>query len=200
MTSDVWVPGEVDTITMYDAAFLPLPVPTGADAWMVYAGGSSATRRDGWRPGELTAVEHLPRLPVWVPTPGLDNPRQAGLAFVAWLTQHNVPATNKAGEHTLVMWDLETGREPYPRWVNTACDVLKAHGYYNLIYGSISTLFGQPARSGYFVADPTGQPHLYAHEQVVGTQYQWGVKVPGGVVDKSLFVRSLADQLWQPAP
>src|SRR5229473_2127120 len=147
MTSDLWVPGQVDTVEMFDAAFCPDPVPAGFACCMVYAGGSSALHP--WTQRELSLVQHLPRLPVWVPTPGLDNPRQSALGLVAWLTAHKVPQTAPNGEHTLIMWDLETGREPYPRWVNIAADVLRAHGYFNLIYGSTSVLFGQPARSGY---------------------------------------------------
>src|SRR5258708_8027882 len=132
MSENLWVPGEIDTAEMFDAAFCPAPVPAGFPACMVYAGGSSASHP--WTARELALVAHLPRLPVWVPTPGTDNPRQAGLTFVAWLAANKVPAVAPKGEHTPGMWDLETGRVPYPRWGNNPCKVLKAHRYFNPNY------------------------------------------------------------------
>src|SRR5215472_7517315 len=153
-----WVPGLVPVVKGFDAAHCPDPVPAGYEWCMVYAGGTSATH--AWEQAELALVRHLPRLPVWVPTPGSDDPVNAAQLFVAWLKAHNVPPV-RGGEHTRVMWDMETGREPDPEWLKKAASVLALAGYFNLVYGSIDTLFGQPARSGYVVANPTNVLHMY---------------------------------------
>jgi hypothetical protein len=184
----------------FDAAYCPDPIPAGYTWCMVYAGGSSAARPDGWTTAELARVEHLPRLPVWVPTPGSDNPRQAAIMFRQWLGDHGVPAAQEnGGEHVRVMWDLETGTEPDPRWVTIAADYLLQAGYFNLIYGSPSWLFGQPRRAGYMVADPDGIPLLYPHAGVVGTQYAWNVATPGGPIDANVLLAGVRQRLWQPA-
>jgi len=170
---------------------------------MVYAGGSSAAHE--WTSSELALVKHLPRLPVWVPTPGSEDPAKAASGFAEWLRGHHVPPVNRYGEHMRVMWDLETGKEPDPQWLKRAADHLqKQTGMWNVVYGSISTLFGQPARSGYIVANfpsppAVGQAHLYQRPNVVGTQYSAEVPVPGGVIDENVFTAELVHQIWQPA-
>ncbi len=198
----LWLRGYVQVIKAFDAENCPNPVPAGFGACMVYAGGSSAAH--AWTEQELALVAHLPRLPVWVPTPGVDDPLQAAAGFAAWLKAHQVPALNRAGEHTRVMWDLETGREPDPQWLNRAADHLgQLAGVWNLVYGSVSTLFGQPQRAGYVVADfpqppAAGQLHLYQRPGVVATQYSAEVPVPGGVIDEDVFTAELARQIWLP--
>lgn len=179
----------------FDAAFCPDPVPADLPVpfqpWTVpvewcefYMGGSSATRQDGWDDAEMGRVEHLPKLPVWVPTPGFENPRQSALGCLAALRRYGVPAF--AEPYRMVMWDLETGREPDAAWLDVARSVMLGHGYDTMPYGSTSWIFGYQPYSGYMVADPTGRPHMYVHPGVAGTQYQWGVSVRGGVVDADL--------------
>ncbi len=199
----LWLRGYVEVSKAFDAENCPNPVPAGFDACMVYAGGSSAAH--AWSEQELALVAHMPRLPVWVPTPGSDNPATAAADFAAWLKAHNVPAINRKGEHLRVMWDMETGKEPDPQWLNQAADhLLKLAGVRNLVYGSVSTLFGQPQRAGYVVANfpqppAVGQPHLYQRPGVVATQYSAGVPVSGGVIDEDVFTTQLVQQLWLPA-
>lgn len=193
----MWLSGYVEVDPGFDAAHCPDPVPSGYKWAMVYAGGSSATH--AWDEAELHRVNQLPRLPVWVPTPGRDDPLKAADAFLAWLTAHHVPPISAAPHRPVhVMWDMETGKEPDAAWLNKAADRVAAHGYWNLVYGSISTLFGQPARSGYIVANPTNQPHMYPHAGARGTQWAEDVKVPGGLIDQDVLDRFLVGQLWMP--
>lgn len=193
----MWVEGQIDTVLMFDASHCPSPVPQGYAACMGYAGGSSAAHE--WTPDEWARVAHLPRLPVWVPTPGRDNPRQAALAFARRLTELGVPrADQQGGRHVRCLWDMETGTEPDPGWLDIAADVLHARGYFSLSYGSTSWAFGQTRRAGYFPADPTGVPHLYDHDNVVGTQFRWGVLTDGGIIDESLITTDLLPNLWMP--
>lgn len=181
---------------MFDAAFCPQPIPPGFAACQIYAGGSSAERPSGWSSHELRLVRHLPKLIVWVPTPGLDNPRQAAGDFLRWLESHQVKPITPSGDHIRLMCDAETGKEPDPGFVNTFADYLAAAGYWNLVYGSASWLFGQPKRSGYCVADPTGEPHMYDHAGVVLTQYAWNIQTPGGKIDADLFDKGILEKLW----
>ncbi len=192
-----WVEAEVDTAPVWDASHCPNPLPDGYAACMGYLGGSSAAHE--WTNEEWDAVRHMPRLPVWVPTPGVDNPRQSALACVRRLAELGVPrADQQGGRHVTVLWDLETGTEPDPGWANHAADVLLAHGYFNLIYGSTAWIFGNPSRAGYVVADPTGSAHMYLHPDVSGTQYAWGIQTAGGAIDASLFTLDAIAKFWRP--
>ena len=176
----------------WDAAFCPDPAPDQDDGYTwceVYIGGSSATRRDGWNGTEVDRVADLPKLPVWVPTPGFDNPRQSALACVTALHRYGVPAWEAPWR--AVMWDMETGVLPDPAWFSVAHGVMLASGYATISYGSLSWAFGEPNYLGMIVADPDGNPDFRplraAHPGalIVGKQYKWGVRTPGGVTDQN---------------
>jgi len=192
----IWVPGYVETNRFFDAEHCPDPAPAGYEGCLVYAGGSSAAH--AWDLDEIRRAKSVVKrmLPVWVPTPGSDNPVKAGQDFVAWLKAHNVPTSKEAGYPVHLMWDAETGKEPDPGWLDIACQVTSAAGWWNLIYGSLSVIFFQPPRDGYVVANPTGQPHMYPHQMVKATQYAFNVPVTGGTIDQSLVSVELAGQLW----
>jgi len=193
-----WLEAMVEVASMFDAEFCPDPVPVGYDAALVYAGGSSAAH--AWDTAELARVAHLPRLPTWVPTPGVDDPVAAAEAFIGWLAEHEVAAVNPVnGVHQLVMWDMETGQDSNHRWLKAAADRMAKSGYFNLVYGSISTLFALPARSGYMVANPTGVEHMYLRPEVGGTQYTFNKPTSGGKIDMWALMRELVHQFWQPA-
>lgn len=193
----MWTQGYVEVLEAFDAEHCPDPLPAGYRACLVYAGGSSAAH--AWDDAELARVAHLPRLPCWVPTPGHEGPLEAADQFLAWLRAHGVPTQAEAGGRPVhVMWDMETGKEPDAQWLNRAADQLASAGYWNVVYGSTSTLFGQPARDGYIVANPTGQPHMFPHPQVKGTQYEFDVRTPGGLIDRNLWAVEFINQLWMP--
>lgn len=194
----LWMPGYVEVLPGFDGAFCPDPVPAGFKWCMVYAGGTSAERKTGWDPAELARVAHLPRLVVWVPTPGSDDPVQVVANLVHWLDEQKVPKVNVHGFPFHVMWDMETGKEPDPEWLDVAANHFHAQGGRSVVYGSISTLFGQPPRDGYVVANPTNTSHMYSAVNVKATQYQFNVSVPGGKIDKSNMAVELYRQLWLP--
>ena len=187
----------------WDAAFCPDPAPDQDDGYIwceVYIGGSSATRRNGWDdPTEINRVADLPKLPVWVPTPGFDNPRQSALDCLAALRRYGVPAW--ARPWRAVMWDMETGILPDPAWFKVAHSVMVAAGYGTVSYGSTAWVFGEPNYMGMIVAQPDGDPSLellrLAHREslIVGKQYRWGVRVPGGVVDQDVLAASFLPHL-----
>jgi hypothetical protein len=172
----------------WDAAFCPDPVPTQINDRHIsfagfYLGGSSAFHVWSDQDRRRLAASRLRALPIWVPTPGSDNPRQVALAAAAAMGAVGIP--NHATPWRVLMWDLETGVEPDPLWLNVAADTLASRGYGSLVYGSpgSSGLFSYAARTGYVVALYDGSPTLYSHPGAVGKQYQANVTVPGGEVD-----------------
>lgn len=176
----------------WDAAFCPDPPPIMINAVKqsyagFYIGGSSAfhvwTGDERLRLDEAGETDGLLVMPIWVPTPGHENPRQAGLEAASVMAELGFPAYAKPWR--VLMWDFETGIEPDPPWQKIACDTLASRGYGSLIYGSVdgSGLFSYQPRSGYMVARYDGRAQLYPHADTVGKQYQAGVAVPGGTVD-----------------
>ena len=184
----------------WDAAFCPDPPPTEIGGHPMsyggfYLGGSSAFHVWTDEERRRLAASRLRGMPIWVPTPGSDNPRQVALAAAAALRAVGIP--NHATPWRVLMWDLETGKEPDPPWLNIAADTLASRGYGSLVYGSPggSGLFSYAPRSGYMVASFDGVPELYPHANVVGKQYAANVAVPGGEVDLDVVSSSLLAHL-----
>ncbi len=191
----------------WDAAFCPDPAPDQDDGFLwceVYIGGSSATRRDGWDATEILRVADLRKMPVWVPTPGVDNPRQTALSCLAALRRYGVPAYDTPWR--AVLWDLETGTEPDPAWFSVVRATMEANGYGTMSYGSVGWAFGEPNFMGLVVAKWDGNPELdllrAAHpgHLIVGKQYRAGVSGPGGVVDLDVLDAAVLPHLGQWTP
>ena len=188
-----------DPVNGWDAAFCPDPAPTDINGRrMLYAGfylgGSSAFHV--WSDAERRRLgpAHLRGMPIWVPTPGSDNPRQVALAAATAMRAVGIPS--HATPWRVLMWDLETGVEPDPSWLNVAADTLASRGYGSLVYGSPGNgLFSYAARSGYMVASFDGKPSLYPHPNVAGKQYEANVAVPGGEVDLDVLASSMLAHL-----
>jgi len=181
----------VEYLTGFDAAFLPIPVPGAAEFEVVefYAGGTSAFHI--WTPEERALIRGRVTLPIWVPTPQLDNPSQVAQGVAHTLRALGIPSGAKP--YRAVMWDMETSENA--EWLTAACNRLASLGYDSYIYGSVSSVFKLPQRSGYIVADPTGEVHLYDHEGVVGTQYAFDVQTLGGAVDADVYLESIRSHL-----
>jgi hypothetical protein len=130
-------------------------------------------------------------VPCLVYGPGRDGTAD-GCALTDWLHDHKVP------QSVSVMIDMETYID------NLYVDrVYRMLANPVLLYGSLSTVFGNGARllpalgDGWWPADWTGHPHLFAHQHVPGTQYaaeQLGQTA--GPWDLSLISPDV--DLWQP--
>jgi hypothetical protein len=184
----------------WDAAFCPDPPPAEIGGHRMsyggfYLGGSSAFHVWTDQERRRLAASGLRCMPIWVPTPGFENPRQVALAAAAALRAVGVP--HHATPWRVLMWDLETGKEPDPPWLNIAADTLASRGFGSLVYGSPggSGLFSYAQRSGYMVASFDGVPELYPHPHVVGKQYTANQAVPGGEVDLDVVSSSLLAHL-----
>lgn len=156
-------------------------------AW--YLGGNTP---HVWTLADRMAQSARWRLPIWVP----DNPNTGqaeGAECAAAARAAGVPVGVTIG------WDLETNQ--WRGEVLAAAAVLALAGYHLAPYGSTSTLFANPPAAGYWVADWTGQPHLYAHAGVVATQYAPNIVLANGVpVDESLIVATVPLEDTQPPP
>lgn len=191
MTEETGFPEEetvaaIQLVPGWDAAFCPNPLPDTLNfgEWNeVYIGGSSALRRNGWGTAEVQLVQGRKCLPVYVPTPGIDNPRQAALDCIQQLRRYHVPSF--ASPWRAVMWDLETGILPDPAWFNVVHSVMIAAGYGTVSYGSVlgSFAFNEPNFMGIIIAHYDGIPDFTELQQqhpsalIVGKQYQAGVPV-----------------------
>jgi hypothetical protein len=126
-------------------------------------------------------VEHLPKLPVWVPTPGYENPRQSALACVAALAAFRVPAY--AAPWRAVLVDLETGaaRPPGsdPSWLEQFRAVIMGKGYDTMTYASMSVVGDYPVYTGRIGACPDGHADMsrcygeHVTVGIVGKQFAW---------------------------
>jgi hypothetical protein len=178
-------------LTGFDSAFCPNPVPSESefDVAEFYAGGTNAFHI--WTPGERELIKGRLTLPIWVPTPSLNSPTQVAEGIAATLKSLGIPSHAKP--YRAVMLDMETSTDA--AWITLCCNKLAVYGYDSYIYGSASSVFSLPPRSGYIVADPTGIAHIYDHADVVGTQYAWGVNVTGGQVDADLYLEEIKPHL-----
>ena len=127
-------------LSMADAAY-PQNIPPGFPIVAGYYGGAAAY--NVWTRGDWLAFPGF-RLPIYVPAdPG--NGQQDGADAVGKLVQLGVPR----GCRTVV--DMETRRDA--EYLSNFGAVLQAHEYRVEVYGSLSTVFGNPPLDGYWVAD-----------------------------------------------
>jgi hypothetical protein len=161
-----------------DAAY---PGDLGGDIACGYAGGALATH--AWTGAEWAAQSARWRLPIWVPDPAGNAAAQAADCLAA-LKALGVP---KGVAYSL---DMETSGAA--GFVHEFAAATEAE-YLCVPYGSSGNVFSLPVRAGYWVADPTGQPHFYPHPGVVGTQWLFA-----GAYDESWFTVTLP--LWDTRP
>lgn len=166
------------TVAGRDAAFA-----NNLTGWSGAVGGYLPSPRafHPWSVADWARFRGNRKLPIWVA--GLNGEEEAFAALKA-LFDLGVPR----GAWLAV--DLETRVDK--TWCQRFAAVMDWAGYWVAVYGSTSTLFGNPPLDGYWVADPTGQPHLYAHDDVMGTQFLFA-----DTYDESVFLASVAAQFWQ---
>lgn len=150
---------------LYDAAYAPGFDPAGATGVLIYSGGDtpnpilSKAALAAYTVGNVDVV-----VPGWVRSYAGVSAQSDGDSFVNWLHTFGAPA----GITTFL--DLETLVDP--AYVAAFGAVLHTAGYKVMPYGSMSTLFQNPALDGYFVSNPTGAVHLVAG--TVATQFGFG--------------------------
>lgn len=174
-------------LTVYDSASGPVVHPADVDGFLAYAGGNDLHT---WTRTQINQAAASAALcyPTWEYGKGRSGEAD-GLAFYAWLVANNVPAD------TLALLAMEAAvDEPY-------VDAFSANiGAQSLaLYGSIDTLFNNPGTNGgWWPANPTGAPHLFAHEDVVGTQYAWTSLGQTGGYNLDLSLVEARARAWRP--
>lgn len=199
----------MSVILGFDAAFCPDPVPVALSGqpvgWCeVYIGGTSAFHV--WTAAEVARVADLPKLPVWVPSPGLDNPGQAGMDCLNALRVAGVP--DHTAPYRAVMVDLETGAaagQADPGWLAAFRARILAGGYDTMPYASMNLVFGYPAYLGRIGACWDGSQSFTCNGEalagtIVGKQYAAEVATPGGFVDLDVLDSAIMPHLgrWYP--
>lgn len=152
-----------------------------------YVGGATP---HVWSPAQWDAQPARFRCPFFVPYPGMAPAQQADLLLAA-LGHLGAP------RGTIVFLDMETSADP--GLVNGIANIVHAEGHPVGVYGSEGAVFGNPPRSGYFVALYDGVARLYEHPHSIAKQYTRGYVTPEGVtVDLSVFADSVP--LWDTRP
>jgi hypothetical protein len=174
---------------MWDASTPPQTLPTGYDAAAGYVGGDTP---HVWTLAEWRNLGSLPKLPIWVrsnPPTGATQAAAQGKAdaFAALEQLYKIGCPRG---YTVAL-DLETAVSG--ALVNAFGSVMRWAGFYVWVYGSKSTVFGNPGLDGYWVADYTGQPHFATGPDVRATQW-----TDGPAIDKSLVKWwSWRNRLWR---
>lgn len=149
------------TFSMGDAAYLDGLTGTSFEAVAGYYGGPNAYHV--WAPTDWDGLKY--KLPIWVG--GYDGFAEGGQA-VNSLRALGVPVG------TITALDLE-GRVD-KTYVTSFGQHLQSAGYKVWVYGSASSVFGNPELNGYWVADYAGiGPFMYNHNGVRATQYTSGL-------------------------
>ena len=159
--------------SMWDASTPPATLPPGFDAAAGYLGGDTP---HVWTAAEWRRVGKLAKLPIWVRSdPGGAEQGSAEAGNVL----HRLYLLGARPGCTVAL-DLETAvAAPY---VKAFHSVLSFFGYHVWVYGSRTTVFGNPPCDGYWVADYTGTPHFPAGNAVRACQWQSGPDVDRSVV------------------
>ena len=160
-------------VKMFDASEPPASAPAGYRVVAGYIGGDTP---HVWTEAEWRRFGRLHKLPIWVRS----NPREVNAeadAFGALQRLYEL----RAPRGITVAIDLETAVDaPYVRKFHS---VMRWAGFHVWVYGSASTVFGNPAVDGYWVADWAGKgPFMYPHRMVKATQYANGPNYDSSLV------------------
>jgi hypothetical protein len=144
---------------MRDAAYAQND-PSWSRAVAGYYGGPNAYHV--WSPGDWKRFPKSKKLPIWV---GGMNGTIDGHNAVAALRALKVPK----GVYTAADMEMRVDKT----YLEHFGDILHAAGYKVFVYGSASTVFGNPKLDGYWVADYVGTaPYMYPGARL--TQYMSG--------------------------
>lgn len=157
-----------DTERLRDAAYAENIDPATWDhAVAGYYGGPGAYRV--WTASDWGRFTRHKKLPIWVAAQGDKNGTIDGHNAVAALRELGVP------KHVWTVLDMETMVDK--TYVEAFGAVLNAAGYKVWVYGSASTVFGNPPLDGYWVADYAGKgPFMFERKgaEIRATQYASG--------------------------
>ena len=163
---------------MFDASVPPARAYPGCAAVAGYIGGATP---HVWTLPEWERFSAYRQLPIWVKA-GSGTP----------LSQARQAATKAAGmgwrpfatHRRWIVLDMETWDDP--PFVSDFAVTLHKQGFGCLVYGSASSVYGNPHADGYWVADWDGIPTLENFPDIKIHQYADNVPWDGGAVDLSV--------------
>ena len=148
-------------LIMFDASSgIPTGLPAGLDGVCPYGGGDTP---HVWTLAQIQAAPGPYRLPIFVRSNAGASASADAASFVSWLKSMGCP------NGVCTVLDLETLVDP--TYVSAYGAAMHEASFYVLPYGSVSTLFSNPALDGYFASDPTGTEHYYPN--TVATQWAY---------------------------
>lgn len=139
-------------------------VAAGASIIAGYIGGDTphVWSESDWRRSEFRTLK---KLPIFVRSQVVGETGGLADGWTALQTLYNLGVP----KNTYVVYDRETNTD---KEATTAFgNVITWGGYLAMTYGSRDNLFSHPGLNGYWVADPTGVPHMNDHPGVNATQY-----------------------------
>ena len=151
-----------------------------------YIGGPNAYHV--WSKTDWAMFPSQPKLPIWVAGYNGDDDGNACLAVLRGLGLSKI----------VIAVDMELRRDI--SYLNEFAATVQGAGYLILVYGSLSTVFGNPKLNGYWVADWTGQAHMALNPEtgdslgIRGTQYLPDVS-PG--YDVSVWKEWILPEFWR---
>lgn len=161
-------------------------VITGYDVCGFYLGGRTP---HAWSAQQVDVQPERWRAPFWLADPNRPADSQGADIAAALEALHAPPGS-------IYFLDMETLIAP--TLVNDIAGVTHAAGYRCGVYGSESTVFGNPPRAGYFVARYDGIAALYEHPHALAKQYSDHGDFQG--VTLTLSVYADACPLWDTRP
>lgn len=164
--------------SMGDAAFASNLDGTSFDAVAGYL--ASGYEDHAWSKADWEGVPG-PKLPIWVA--GFNGKDEAEACLVQ-LENLRVPVDK------VVALDMETRVDV--TYVAGFGAIMQHHGYKVWVYGSASTVFGNPELEGYWVADYTFTPFMHSHPGTKATQWTDGAKYDQSTIKPW----QLANRLW----
>lgn len=168
----------------FDAAFPPATPPPDCQAVLGYLGGNTP---HAWELGEWRRFGKLLQAGIWVAdlsasAVGQGKTAGAAAAALGWTPRR------QATSRRIIFLDMET-------WQNKSFVTDFAHevfisGYETSVYGSASTVGGNPPLRGYWLADWNNAENV-AGKDVIGHQYDADQAWENGVVDYSVFEQEM---------
>jgi hypothetical protein len=155
---------------MRDSAFAANISQDWAGAVAGYYGGPDAF--NVWSPGDWKRFSSNRKLPIWVAG---RHGHDEGQSAVRALHALGVP------KHVYTAVDMENRVDK--TYVEHFGETLQAADYKIFVYGSASSVFGNPRLNGYWVADYAEKgPFMYDHRHVRATQYASGPEYDSSTV------------------
>jgi hypothetical protein len=151
--------------SMGDAEFPQNLDGTAFDAVGGYLPAANAAH--GWTNADWAGIRG-PKLPIWVAPFGSKSGLKDAEATLLSVDSLHIP------KGMVIALDMETSVDV--TYVAAYGAIMQHHGYKVWVYGSASSVFGNPQLNGYWVADYIRTPFMYAHMGTRATQWTDGAR------------------------